>query len=180
MRRQNERIYAALGFPADRRERLLGLLDRLFAILKSDAATAAATPEVEAIVREQMEANGVPPEEQQDAQVSAAAAQALAPAMRGFLRYDPRPALTRTRVPVLALNGERDVQVDAEQNLPAIRAALADAENNDVETHRLPGLNHLFQNAASGLPNEYGALEETMAPAVLDGIRDWILSRTGG
>lgn len=179
IRRQNERIYAALDFPADRRERLLGLLDRLFAILKSDASAAAAMPEVEAIVREQMQANGVPPAEQQDAQVSAAAAQALAPAMRGLLRHDPRPALTRTRVPVLALNGERDVQVDAEQNLPAIRAALADAENTDVETHRLPGLNHLFQTAASGLPNEYGALEETMAPAVLDGIRDWILARTG-
>ena len=180
MRRQNERIYAALGFPADRRERLLGLLDRLFAILKSDAATTAAIPEVEAIVREQMEANGVPPSQQQDAQVSAAAAQALAPAMRGFLRHDPRPALTRTHVPVLALNGERDVQVDAQQNLPAIQAALADAGNDDVETHRFPGLNHLFQTAPTGLPSEYGALEETMSPAVLDGIRDWMLARTGG
>ena len=80
---------------------------------------------------------------------------------------------------MLALNGERDVQVDVEQNLPAIRAALVDAGNEDVETHRLPGLNHLFQTAASGLPSEYGALEETMAPAVLDGIRDWILLRTG-
>ena len=179
MRRQNERIFAALEFPANRRERLLALLDRLFATLKSDATTAAAMPEVEAIVREQMQANGVPPAEQQDAQVSAAAAQALAPAMRSLLRYDPAPALARTRVPVLALNGERDVQVDAQQNLPAIRAALADAENADVETHRLAGLNHLFQTAVSGLPNEYGALEETMAPAVLDGIRDWILARTG-
>lgn len=179
MRRQNERIYAALDFPADRRERLLGLLDRLFAVLKSNASAAAAMPEVEAIVGEQMQANGVPPAEQQDVQVSAAAAQALAPAMRALLRHDPRPALTRTLVPVLALNGERDVQVDAEQNLPAIRAALAAAENADVETHRLPGLNHLFQTAASGLPNEYGALEETMAPAVLDRIRDWIVARTG-
>ena len=179
MRRQNERIYAALGFPADRRERLLVLLDRLFAILKSDAPAAEATPEVEAIVREQMEANGVPPSDQQDTQVSAAAAQALAPAMRALLRHDPRPALVRTRVPVLALNGERDVQVDADQNLPAIRAALAEAGNGDVETHRLPGLNHMFQTAASGLPNEYGAIEETMAPAVLDGIRDWVLARTG-
>ena len=178
MRRQNERIYAAAGLPADRRERLLGLLDRLFTILKSDLSEAAATPEVEAIVREQMHVNGVPVAEQQDPQVSAVAAQALAPAMRGLLRHDPRPALTLTRVPVLALNGERDVQVDAEQNLSAIRETLAAAGNDDVETHKLPGLNHLFQTAASGLPNEYGALEETMAPAVLDGIRDWILART--
>ena len=85
-----------------------------------------------AIVREQMKPNGVPPSGQHDAQVSAAEAQALAPAMRGLLRHDPRPALARTRVPALALTGERDVQVDADQNLPAIREALADAGNGDV------------------------------------------------
>ena len=81
-------------------------------------------------------------------------------------------------MPVLALNGERDVQVDAEQNLPAIRAALAEAGNRHVEMHRLPGLNHLFQTAETGLPQEYGSIEETIAPVVLDLIRDWILAHT--
>ena len=175
MRRQNERIYAAAGFPDERGERLLALLDRLFAVLKSDAPTAEAMPDVEQIVREQMVVNGLPPPEQQDDQVTAAAAQALTPGMRDFLRYDPRPALAATRVPVLALNGELDVQVDAEQNLPAIRAALEGAGNPDVDIHRLPGLNHLFQTAATGLPNEYGVIEETIAPPVLDLIRDWVL-----
>lgn len=175
MRRQNERIYAVAGFPDERRERLLALLDRLFAVLMSDASAADAMPDVEQIVREQMAVNGLPPAEQQDDQVRAAAAQALTPGMRYFLRYDPGPALTATRVPVLALNGELDVQVDAAQNLPAIRAALEGARNPDVDIHRLPGLNHLFQTAATGLPNEYGVIEETIAPPVLDLIRDWVL-----
>ena len=82
-----------------------------------------------------------------------AVAQAMTPWMPYFLAYDPRPALARTRVPVLALNGELDLQVDAEQNLTAIRDALMEAGNDDVTTARLPGLNHLFQTAETGLPN---------------------------
>ena len=86
MRRQNERIFAAAEFPDERRERLLALLDRLFAILKSDALVAEATPEVEAIVRQQMAANGVPRAGQRDDQVRAAAAQALQPGCAVFSR----------------------------------------------------------------------------------------------
>ena len=47
-----------------------------------------------------------------------------------------------------------------------------------VATVRLPGLNHLFQTAETGLPSEYRTVEETMSPRVLDLIRDWILART--
>ena len=177
MRRQNERIYEAAGFATDRKEALLALLDRLFALLMLDVSVEAALPEVEEVVRAQMTANGLPPAEQQPEQVRAAAMQALQPGMRTFLRYDPRPALRATAVPVFALNGELDVQVDAEQNLGAIEAALAEAGNADAESVRLPGLNHLFQSAATGLPQEYGAIEETIAPAVLDRIAGWILAR---
>ena len=178
MRRQNERIYAAAGVSDEHRRVLLGLIDRLFAVLMSGAPAADALPQVEQIVREQMVANGVPVAQQLTDRVRAAAAQALAAGMRHFLRYDPRPALTRTRVPVLALNGELDVQVDAAQNIPAIQAALAEAGNANVEVQRLAGLNHLFQTATTGLPNEYGVIEETMAPTVLDLIRDWIVECT--
>ena len=39
---------------------------------------------------------------------------------------------------------------------------------------RLPGLNHLLQTAKTGLPAEYGQIEETIAPAALDAITTWI------
>jgi len=68
---------------------------------------------------------------------------------------------------VLALNGEKDLQVSAADNLPLIQKTLEDAGNKDVTTKSLPELNHLFQHAESGSPVEYGAIEETMSPEVL-------------
>jgi pimeloyl-ACP methyl ester carboxylesterase len=85
--------------------------------------------------------------------------------------------LRQIRCPVLALNGEKDLQVAHDDNLPGIRQALADGGNRDVETVALPGLNHLFQTAATGAPSEYGQIAETFAPAALEKVSQWILQR---
>ena len=177
LRKQNERIFDAAGIAGERKQNLLTLLDRLFTILTSeDMAADKRRQAVDEIVRKQLEINGVPPAEQNEAQVRALAEQSLTPWMRYFLTFDPRPALEKIRVPVLALNGELDVQVDAEQNLTAIAGALEKGGNQNVTVHRLPEHNHLFQRARTGLMNEYGAIEETLSPKMLDLIRDWILS----
>jgi pimeloyl-ACP methyl ester carboxylesterase len=99
------------------------------------------------------------------------------PWMRHFLTYDPRETLRRVRVPVLVLNGELDLQVLPDQNLPEIERALAEGGNTAVTVRRFPGLNHLFQPARTGLPAEYGSIETTLAPVVLETIRDWIRDR---
>jgi uncharacterized protein len=91
------------------------------------------------------------------------------------LRYDPRPALRALRVPVLALNGSLDVQVDATNNLPAIAAALQSGSAPHFTVRELPRLNHLFQTARTGGLGEYPLLEETFSPAALRIISDWIL-----
>ena len=134
--------------------------------------------QVDEIVRKQFEINGIPPAQQDETQVQAAVKQVLNPWMRYFLAFDPRPVLEATRVPVLALNGELDVQVDAEQNLTAIDAAIEKGGNHNVTLHRLPKHNHLFQRAKTGLVNEYAVIEETLSPEVLDLIRDWVVSVT--
>ena len=177
LRKQNERIFDAAGIAGERKQNLLVLLDRLFTILTSeDMAEDERRQGVEEIVRQQLEINGVPPAQQDEAQVRTLAKQSLTPWMRYFLTFDPRPALEKIRVPVLALNGELDVQVDADQNLTAIAAALEKGGNRNVTVHRLPEHNHLFQRAKTGLINEYGVIEETISPEVLDLIRDWVLS----
>ena len=179
LRKQNERIFDAAGITGERRQNLLTLLDQLFTILTSeDMAEDERRQGVEEIVRKQLEINGVPRVQQDEAHVRALAEQSLTPWMRYFLTFDPRPAFEKIRVPVLALNGELDVQVDAEQNLTAIAAALEKGGNRNVTLHRLPEHNHLFQRAKTGLMNEYGAIEETLSPKVLDLIRDWVLSVT--
>lgn len=177
LRKQNERIFDAAGIVGERKQNLLTLLDRLFTLLTSeDIAENERQQRVSEIVRKQLEINGTPPAQQDEAQVQMLVEQSLTPWMRYFLTFDPRPALEKIRVPVLALNGELDVQVDAEQNLTAIAAALEKGGNRDVTVHRLPEHNHLFQRARTGLMNEYGAIEETLSPKVLDLIRDWVLS----
>jgi pimeloyl-ACP methyl ester carboxylesterase len=91
---------------------------------------------------------------------------------RTFTTLDPRTFLAQMKVPVLALNGERDMQVDPGANLPEMKKALA--HDRDVTVREMPGLNHLFQTARSGAPAEYEEIEETMSPAVLAMVSDWI------
>ena len=93
--------------------------------------------------------------------------------------FDPRPTLGKVRCPVLALNGEKDLQVAPKVNLAAIEKAIRAGGNADVTVKELPGLNHLFQPAKTGLPDEYGKIETTFAPTVLEMIADWIAKRTG-
>lgn len=100
-------------------------------------------------------------------------------ATRVFLTNNPVPILARVTVPVLALIGERDVQVPPKVNLPLIEAALAKGACPDYSVRELPRLNHLFQTAETGLPRDYAKIEETMAPAALNEIADWISRVTG-
>jgi pimeloyl-ACP methyl ester carboxylesterase len=111
-------------------------------------------------------------------QLNAEIARTSTARFRDLVTTDPRPTLAKIRVPVLALNGTRDLQVPATEDLGAIQAALAASGNTDVKTVAVPGLNHLFQTATTGLPTEYGQIEETMAPAVLQQIGDWILAHS--
>jgi uncharacterized protein len=100
----------------------------------------------------------------------------LSPWYRFFISYNPKPTLEKVKVPVLALNGSKDVQVPAKVDLKAIADALSAGGNHDFEIDELPNLNHLFQTADTGLPQEYGKLEETFAPVALKTISDWILN----
>ncbi|QCR24451.1 alpha/beta fold hydrolase [Pontibacter sp. SGAir0037] len=101
-------------------------------------------------------------------------AQLSSPWMRYYLAYDPAPALQKLKMPVLALNGSKDVQVPAAQNLPATEKALKAGGNKKYTVKELPGLNHIFQTATTGLHTEYAKIQETMAPVALDTITQWV------
>ena len=93
---------------------------------------------------------------------------------RYFLVTDPAVYWKKVKCPVLALNGEKDTQIAADVNLPAIENALKAGGNTNVKTLKLPGLNHLFQHCKTGLPAEYGQIEETISAEVLKIMSDWI------
>lgn len=101
-----------------------------------------------------------------------------APWLHFFLSYDPAPALEKLKCPVLALAGEKDMDVLPDQNVPALKAALARGGNPDVTVEVLPGLNYYFQAAETGLPMEYPVLPESISPIALNAIGTWITKHT--
>jgi len=102
----------------------------------------------------------------------------LSPWYRYFIAYNPRPTLEKVKVPVLAINGENDLQVAPKENLDLIAAALKTGGNKDYTIKSFPKLNHLFQTSETGSPGEYAKIEETISPKVLETISDWILKHT--
>lgn len=96
------------------------------------------------------------------------------PWFRYFLAAEPEKDLAKVKVPVLAINGEKDLQVPPKENLAIIERVLKTNGNNAVTATELPGLNHLFQTCKTGSPAEYADIEETIAPAALNMVSSWI------
>ena len=104
--------------------------------------------------------------------LAAATMQLQTPYIRHFLALDSRPVLGNITCPVLALNGTKDMQVEHESNLDALRSGLPESSKNKVET--VEGVNHLFQHCKTGMPAEYRDIEETIAPEVLEKMVHWL------
>ena len=107
-------------------------------------------------------------------QLSAQISSMTSPWYLHFMRYDPAQDLKKLKCPVLALNGEKDIQVDAAMNLAAIQERITGNGNKNVTVKAYPNLNHLFQTCEKGTLAEYGQLEETINPEVLKDIIEWI------
>jgi len=99
----------------------------------------------------------------------------LSPWWRQACKTDVRAQLRKVSCPVLAMNGEKDTQVVARDNLPAIQADLEEAPTSWFGVGSLPGLNHLFQHAETGASSEYGQIEETFAPEAMERMATFIL-----
>ncbi|WP_254561100.1 alpha/beta hydrolase family protein [Dyadobacter diqingensis] len=93
------------------------------------------------------------------------------------MKYNPGKTLEKVRCPVLALNGEKDLQVTSKENLSAITRALKDGGNSNIITKEFPNLNHFFQECETGSPLEYAKIEQTFSPKVLTEISTWILAQ---
>lgn len=100
------------------------------------------------------------------------------PWMQYFLKYDPATSLKKVKCPVLALNGEKDLQVPAKENLSAIEKILRTSGNKNVTTKAYDGLNHLFQECKTGSPAEYPTIQQTFSPVVMADFTQWIKEKT--
>jgi uncharacterized protein len=102
----------------------------------------------------------------------------MSPWFMELASYDATKELRNIHCPVLALFGGKDMQVAAQPNSDAMKAAFAAAGNRAVTLRTFPGLNHLFQHATTGALTEYSAIEETLSPEVMDTTAQWILAAT--
>jgi len=92
-----------------------------------------------------------------------------------FMRFNPQDYLVQVKCPVMAVNGELDLQVTAKENLDGIKKGLEKANNKKVTIKEYKGLNHLFQKTETGAPSEYASLEETFSEEVMEDVGKWIL-----
>ncbi|MFN0068716.1 MAG: alpha/beta hydrolase family protein [Limisphaerales bacterium] len=176
--RQGQDIARVMGADTDMLQKSAETQKAVFTLLREDLAR----PELERKLRDllqgqmagltdgQRHALGV-----NDAMLEGQLQTVLTPWFRKLLGYDPRPTLRQVQCPVLAVNGEKDLQVAARANLEAIASALKAGGNPHVETLEFPGLNHLFQTCTTGAVAEYGQIEETFAPAALEKVSGWLL-----
>lgn len=163
---QNRAIFAANGLPQDQIDIMMKNRLAWWQTARDATGETAARVELSALLDRQ----GLPPESPQRPQILALAS----PVWRDRLSADPAQALSKVKAPVLAINGGKDLQVDAKANLAAIKAALP--ASTEASVQELPGLNHLLQTAKTGLVVEYSQIEETIAPAALATIVDWTVA----
>jgi uncharacterized protein len=171
--RQSELVARTGGLPEEQIARSQQF-DRMAYAAVREAKSATA---LEAKLNDLVEKSGL------SASMPAAALQAqirlmTTPWFRQYLDFDPAPLMEQIKCPVLALNGDRDLQVDANDTVPLLRQAYEKSGNKDFTVMEIEGVNHLFQKAQSGSPALYGAIEETIAPEVLNAVGSWLAKHT--
>ena len=165
---QGALIQRAEGTSEDEIQKSMQLQRKLFLVVKNTEDDELLKQKIEKIFRSEYskiseeEKNSLgDPEVYMNAQLKTL----TSPWFKYFLKYDPFPTLEKVKCPVLAINGENDLQVPPKENLSAIEEALKKGGNTKYEIKMLPGLNHLFQTSNTGAISEYGTIEETISPS---------------
>ena len=166
---QSELIGRAGGLSDEQLDASLGFDQAAYALVRKEKDPNTLAEKLVALVKESGLDAALPP-----AALETQLRMLTSPWFRFFLDFDPLPNLKSVNCPVLALYGQKDLQVAAKTNLPLLKKAFQDSMNTQAETRELPELNHLFQHAYTGTPAEYAAIEETFSPEALALIVEWV------
>lgn len=162
---QQAALYKASGLPQEAIDANAAFFSSVYGVVERSRSLEEAEPELRNMA-------AMLPAQQQKQFL----AEILTPWMFEFIKLDPTPYISATRCPALILNGSKDLQVVASQNLPVFEKIAAD-KKKDFTIREMEGLNHLFQHCSTGLPTEYGQISETIAPEVLEAITQFIKSQ---
>ncbi len=174
--RQTARMYEVSGTPVDKLAVAVAAHAAVMRAIEQFRAADALQPLVVELIRSQLALSNQPtPDDAAMASIIDGAMKQLTdPWMVEFIRFDPRPVLVRLEVPTLAMCGSKDVQVVAEANLGLLEEIKAKS-GAPITIRRYPGLNHLFQPATTGLPDEYSTIETTFDPKALAEMVAWVV-----
>lgn len=177
---QNYLLGKADGMPEEELTKLGAINRQLYDAIKQVSDTKALKTELNLIFDKELKplfiSKGIP-QNQVDQYAEMQINELTSPWYTNFIRYNPQPVLEKVQCPILALNGDKDLQVAPVANLDAIKRAGQKSGNKKVTIKQLPGLNHLFQESKTGSPAEYGEIEQTFSPVALDEISSWILKQ---
>jgi len=93
---------------------------------------------------------------------------------RYTIHYKPENYLPKIKVPVFIANGDKDIQVPAEENINSFKKYLG---TKDLTTKIYPNLNHMYQHCKTCTQSEAKEIDEVFAEEVLEDISKWILNR---
>jgi len=173
---QNEMILKQRGAPANVIDEQNALVRKMYKCILDEKDIKVAKKRVQEIIRQNILAS---PQASQldDNRINGIVQQQSAlvtPWFRCFLEYDPVSSLKKVKCPVLALNGEKDIQVESKENLAAIEKALSKAKVK-YKTVELEGLNHLFLKCETGDVLEYPTLKTSFSVKAMGIIHNWII-----
>jgi len=173
---QAEIFAKAEGFSDDEVKETLEISSKIYKMLSkvdSSAVAAAKFREIVADYSKKMTPDQKIKYKLTDGDVLSQISTITSPWFMTIFKIDPEKYLKRIECPVYAINGEKDCQVNYATNLPIIKKYISKKSPlNKVES--FPNLNHLFQECETGLLDEYGKIEQTISPKVLNNILLWI------
>ena len=178
--RQTQLILAANGTPQINIDDALNVQNYMFHVI----ATGSGEDTLENMVLDKAKQDfaNMPPAqkkliEDSDQVIHAQMVNAMAPVhsvwYKYFLHCDPAIYLSKVHCAVFATFGEKDLQVDAAQNLPPMKALLKQAGNKHFSYKIFPEANHLYQKAWTGNPSEYGLLKKEFIPGFVNELTRW-------
>ena len=183
---QGQLLAKASGLPAEQIARNAELQRKMFAAVRTGEGWKEIEEQTYAANRESLEKlpdaqrKAMPDIEavaRKTAQQQLAAARS--PWFKYFLEYDPAPALAKLTCPVLAIFGEKDLQVPTAQNRDVMEAIFRKSGNTQATVHVVPRANHLYQDAITGNATEYAVLKKEFVPGFLELLGTWVAERAG-
>ncbi len=166
---QNRAILSEMGMAEDMLKPQMKILDSLTSYIRAERDSSFISDRLRHLVQQEYEE--VFDSSMQEKVIGRFEGLGSSTWFRSFIQYDPFPTYKKLRSPVLALFGEKDLQVLPDPNANRMKEALRGNEKAKIET--IPGVNHLFQPASTGLPSNYGKINTTIHPPVLERISEW-------